>query len=93
MEKKLGVYSLAASLSTSIVIVLLFYILALQKVNAYPGVYVKVDVYAGMVYVFILSMIVSASIWPGIIEKRYSVNMLQKKVSQQDDKENSRLKT
>lgn len=69
MEKK-GFYSAAASLVTSFVIVLLFYIMALGKVSASPDVYRSVDVYAGMVYVFILSMIVSASIWPGIIEKR-----------------------
>jgi len=69
MERKLGFYSLVASLGTSIAIVLLFYILAAQKVSAYPEVYTKVDVYAGMLYVFILSMIVSASIWPGIIER------------------------
>jgi uncharacterized integral membrane protein len=70
MEKKLGVYSVLASFATSVVIVVLFYILAMQKVSANPFEYKSVDVYAGMVYVFILSMIVSASIWPGIIEKR-----------------------
>lgn len=70
MEKKPGVYSIVASLVTSIVIVLIFYLLALQKLDVSPEMYRPVDVYAGMVYVFILSMIVSASVWPGIIEKR-----------------------
>ncbi len=70
MEKKSGIYSVLASLLTSIVIVLLFYILAMQRVNTNPADYKSVDVYAGMMYVFILSMIVSASIWPGVIEKR-----------------------
>lgn len=70
MEKKLGIYSVIASLATSVVIVILFYVLALQKVISQPEMYKTVDVYAGAVYVFILSMIVSASIWPGIIEKR-----------------------
>lgn len=65
MEKKLGYYSVLASLATSLVIVLVFYVLARDN-----PMYTSVDVYAGMVYVFILSMIVSASIWPGIIEKR-----------------------
>lgn len=69
MEKKLGYYSLLASLVTSFVIVLLFYVLATAKVRVNP-VYTNVDVYGGMVFVFILSMIVSASIWPWIIEKR-----------------------
>ncbi len=70
MEKKLGIYSLAASIVTSIVIVLLFYILADGKVSTNPEMYKSIDMYAGMVYVFVLSMIVSASIWPGIIEKK-----------------------
>lgn len=71
MEKKLGVYSVLASLVTSVVIMFLFYILAMQRVSTNPAEYKSVDVYAGMVYVFILSMIVSASIWPGVIEKRF----------------------
>ena len=70
MEKKLGVYSLVASMATSIVIVFIFYILAAGKVSINPEMYKPVDIYAGMVYVFVLSMIVSASIWPGIIEKK-----------------------
>ncbi len=70
MEKKLGYYSVLASLLTSVFIVILFYVLALQKLEMKPELYMPVDVYAGMVYVFILSMIVSASVWPGIIEKR-----------------------
>ena len=70
MERKLGYYSVLASLATSLVIVLVFYVLAAAKVRENPAMYTSVDVYAGMVYVFILSMIVSASIWPGIIEKR-----------------------
>lgn len=70
MDKKLGIYSLAASIATSIIIVLFFYILAADKVNTNPQMYKLIDVYTGMVYVFVLSMIVSASIWPGIIEKK-----------------------
>ncbi len=68
MEKK-SYYSVLASLATSFIIVLIFYMLAVAKVRENP-LYTSVDVYAGMVFVFILSMIVSASIWPGIIEKR-----------------------
>ncbi len=70
MEKKLGFYSLVASIATSVVIVILFYLFAVGKIETDPGMYKPVDVYAGMVYVFVLSMIVSASIWPGIIEKK-----------------------
>jgi len=69
MDNKVGSYSVAASIVTSILIVILFYILAIQKVSQ-SSQYSYTDVYAGMVYVFILSMIVSASIWPGLIEKR-----------------------
>ncbi len=69
MEKNLGLYSLLASLGTSVLVVLLFYTLAMQKVQE-NMMYTTVDVYGGMVYVFILAMIVTASIWPGVIEKR-----------------------
>ncbi len=69
MENKTGFYSIIASTVTSILIVVLFYIFAIQKVGPSTQ-YSYTDVYAGMVYVFILSMIVSASIWPGVIEKR-----------------------
>jgi len=69
MENKTGFYSVVISMATSILIVILFYIFALQKVGSSTQ-YSFTDVYAGMVYVFILSMIVSASIWPGVIEKR-----------------------
>lgn len=65
--KKLGIYSIIASLATSLIVAIVFYALASRMENS---MYTGVDVYAGMVYVFILSMIVSASIWPGIIEKR-----------------------
>ena len=69
MEKNLGLYSLFASLGTSVLVVLLFYTLAMQKLRE-NVMYTTVDVYGGMVYVFILAMIVTASIWPGVIEKR-----------------------
>ncbi len=69
MEKNLGLYSTLASLGTSVLVVLLFYTLAMQKVRE-NMMYTTVDVYGGMVFVFILSMIVAASIWPGVIEKR-----------------------
>ncbi|VVB89975.1 Uncharacterised protein [uncultured archaeon] len=74
MEKNLGLYSLFASLATSVIVELLFYTLAMQKVRESimhnNMMYTTVDVYGGMVFVFILSMIVAASIWPGVIEKR-----------------------
>lgn len=71
MKGKTGMYSLIASIISSILIVILFLVLALLKNSgrAIP-LYTRVDIVAGMIYVFILSMIVSASIWPGIIEKR-----------------------
>jgi len=69
MENKVGFYSLAVSVATSVLIVVLFYLFAIRKVGTSTQ-YSYTDVYAGMMYVFILSMIVSASIWPGLIEKR-----------------------
>ena len=69
MEKKLGLYSVIASLVTSLLIVALFYVLAIQKVRE-NAMYTMVAVYGGMVFAFILAMIVAASIWPGVIEGR-----------------------
>jgi uncharacterized membrane protein required for colicin V production len=69
MEKNVGLYSLLASIATSVLVELLFYTLAMQKVRE-NMMYTTVDVYGGMVFVFLLSMIVTASIWPGVIEKR-----------------------
>jgi uncharacterized membrane protein len=71
MKGKTGKYSLIASIASSIVIVVIFLALSLLKNSgrATP-LYTDVDIIAGMIFVFILSMIVSASIWPGIIEKR-----------------------
>jgi hypothetical protein len=71
MKGKTGMYSLIASIVSSIMIVVVFLVLALLKNSsrAIP-LYTDVDIIAGMIFVFILSMIISASIWPGIIEKR-----------------------
>lgn len=69
MDKNLGYWSVLASVATSLIIVVLFYISGMQKVSDNPAMYSAVDVYGGAVFAFILSMIVSASIWPGIIEK------------------------
>jgi hypothetical protein len=71
MKGKTGMYSLIASIVSSIVIVFVFLALALLKNRGRTiPLYTDVDIIAGMIFVFILSMIVSASIWPGIIEKR-----------------------
>ncbi|TGC09727.1 hypothetical protein [Methanolobus halotolerans] len=66
-----GRYALTASLLSSLLLVALFAILSIA-VNSSRSVplYSNVDIIAGMVFVFVLSMIVSASIWPGVIEKR-----------------------
>lgn len=47
MENKTGFYSVAASMVTSILIVILFYIFAIQKVGPSTQ-YSYTDVYAGM---------------------------------------------
>ncbi len=69
MASKVGIYSFAASAVTSILISIIFYVFGHQK-TVQSTIYSPTDVYAGIIYVFILSMIVSASIWPGIIEKK-----------------------
>jgi len=71
MKGKTGMYSLIASIVSSIMIVVVFLALALLKNSSRASpLYTDVDIIAGMIFVFILSIIVSASIWPGIVEKR-----------------------
>ena len=66
-----GKYSLIASILSSVLLVILFAGLAVMvnRTRVVP-LYSQVDIIAGMVFVFVLTMIVSASIWPEIIEKR-----------------------
>lgn len=68
-----GKYALIASILSSVLLVVLFAGLAVMvnRTRVMP-LYSQVDIIAGMVFVFVLSMIVSASIWPEIIEKRLS---------------------
>jgi hypothetical protein len=65
-----GRYTLIASLTTSLLLVILFVALsvAVNSSRATP-LYTQVDITAGMVFVFVLSMIVSASVWPAVIER------------------------
>ncbi|MDK2827017.1 MAG: hypothetical protein PWQ44_2197 [Methanolobus sp.] len=66
-----GKYAFIASVASSLVLVVIFSLLSFA-VNGSRDVplYSQVDIIAGMIFVFMLSMIVSASVWPGIIEKR-----------------------
>jgi len=71
MSPKKGRYTLIASLVTSIMLAVLFAALSFAVNNSRViPLYTQVDIIAGMVFVFVLSMIVSASIWPTVIEKR-----------------------
>ena len=65
-----GKYVLIASILSSVLLVILFAGLAVM-VNSSRVVplYSQVDIIAGMMFVFVLSLIVSASIWPEIIDK------------------------
>ncbi len=68
-----GKYALIASLASSLLLVIIFAVLSVFVNNSRTiPLYSQTDIIAGMVFVFVLSMIVSASIWPGIIEKRIS---------------------
>ncbi len=70
-----GKYALIASIVSSLILVIIFAILSFMVNSARTvPLYSQVDIIAGMVFVFILSMIVSASVWPGIIEKRAKNN-------------------
>jgi predicted membrane protein len=70
LENK-GKYAFIASVASSLVLVVVFAVLSFA-VNGSRNIplYSQVDIIAGMIFVFILSMIVAASVWPGIIEKR-----------------------
>jgi len=70
-DNKLGKYTVIASLVSSLALVGLFASLSVA-VNSSRGaeVYSKVDIIAGMAFVFVLSMIVSASVWPTVIENK-----------------------
>ena len=69
-SKLKGKYSLVASIVTSIVIASMFTFMAFFKNNIGSSpMYTNVDIIGGALFVFMLTMIVSASIWPGIIEK------------------------
>lgn len=66
-----GKYSLIASILSSLLLVVIFAVLAVMMNSSRTvPLYSQVDIIAGMVFVFILSMIVSASLWPDIIEKK-----------------------
>ncbi|MBW6470072.1 MAG: hypothetical protein K0A90_02495 [Methanosarcinaceae archaeon] len=71
MKGKVGKYSLIASVVSSVVLSVVFVLLAiLKKSGMATPLYTQVDITARAVFVFILSMIVSASVWPNIVEKR-----------------------
>jgi hypothetical protein len=71
MKDKTGKYSLIASIASSVVLAGVFAVLAVLKNSSRTiPLYSTVDIMAGVIFVFILSMIVSASVWPGIMEKR-----------------------
>jgi hypothetical protein len=66
-----GKYAFIASVASSLVLVVIFAVLSFTVNNSRTvPLYSQVDIIAGMIFVFILSMIVAASVWPGIIEKR-----------------------
>jgi hypothetical protein len=75
ISEKKGKYAFIASVASSFVLVIVFAVLSFA-VNSSRDVplYSQVDIIAGMIFVFILSMIVAASVWPGIIEKRLKNN-------------------
>ncbi|MCK5486833.1 MAG: hypothetical protein KAI86_11510 [Desulfobacterales bacterium] len=75
MKGKVGKYSLIASIASSVALSVVFVLLAILKNSGMATpLYTQVDITAGAVFVFILSMIVSASVWPNIVEKRLKNN-------------------
>jgi protein-S-isoprenylcysteine O-methyltransferase Ste14 len=66
-----GKYAFIASVASSLVLVVVFAVLSFAANSSRDvPLYSQVDIIAGMIFVFILSMIIAASVWPGIIEKR-----------------------
>jgi len=66
-----GKYLLIACILSSVLVVTFFaYIAVMINSSRNVPLYSQVDIIAGMVFVFVLSMIISASLWPEIIEKR-----------------------
>ncbi|HJH32234.1 MAG TPA: hypothetical protein C5S50_08695 [Methanosarcinaceae archaeon] len=71
VNKRIGKYSLIASFVSSVALSIIFILLAIFKNSVMTTpLYTQVDIAAGAVFVFILGMIISASIWPNIVGKR-----------------------
>ena len=61
---------LLSSLATSLVIMNLFLLGAIiTNMSKGEMTYTQVDIAAGSIFVFVISMIISMSIWPKILEK------------------------
>ncbi|MDY0386120.1 MAG: hypothetical protein RBT65_03120 [Methanolobus sp.] len=74
-DKNTGKYALIASMVSSLLLVIIFAGLSfLVNSSRTVPLYSQVDIIAGMIFVFILSMIVAASVWPGFIEKKTKNN-------------------
>jgi hypothetical protein len=68
VSKGFGKVDIAACILVSALITVAFYIMAIYK-SIQSDRYAPIDAYAGAVFVFILSMIVSVSIIPPLIKK------------------------
>ena len=73
---------LLLSIATSIVLVILF-LLGAFSTNALRGgfAYTQVDMTAGSIFVFVISMIISLSLWPRVmdwLEKREKSRVVSK---------------
>ncbi len=75
-NRNTGKYALIASVVSSFLLVIIFtgFSFLVNSSRTVP-LYSQVDIIAGMIFVFILSMIVAASVWPGFIEKRAKNNL------------------
>jgi membrane protein YdbS with pleckstrin-like domain len=60
---------LLASIVTSIVLVIFFFLFGAISTNVIRGgaAYTQVDMVAGSIFVFIITMIISLSLWPKVV--------------------------
>lgn len=74
-DRNTGKYALIASVVSSLLLVIIFagFSFLVNSSRTVP-LYSQVDIIAGMIFVFILSMIVAASVWPGLIESKSLFN-------------------
>ncbi|MDD3042459.1 MAG: hypothetical protein PHW56_05860 [Methanosarcinaceae archaeon] len=78
-----------ASLATSFVLINLFLLGALfTNMTRGTQVYTLVDMAAGVVFVFVISMIIAMSLWPKVMDKLEAKERKKEKLTEESGKSN-----